>query len=161
MKLLKTIRFDASDGHVFPAAAEAGEWAVSGACLFDGIGADALTGKLRQAFANGFLGTASLGHATLVTAATADAGVADAIVEALAQAFVARLGAPGENAARAVARAEVEHAAALARDLAPGRVLAVSRRMEEDGAIRETFREIGAPSGAGHDVSLWGAVDEP
>jgi hypothetical protein len=54
MKLLKTIRFDASDERVFELAAMPEEWAVSGAFAFAGLGADAIAGKTRQAFANGF-----------------------------------------------------------------------------------------------------------
>jgi hypothetical protein len=34
VKFLRTIRFDASDDHVFDRAAEPGEWAVSGAFEF-------------------------------------------------------------------------------------------------------------------------------
>src|SRR5262249_15189795 len=56
MKLLKTIRFDASDERVFDLAAAPDEWAVSGALAFAGAAPNSLTGKSRQAFANGFLG---------------------------------------------------------------------------------------------------------
>ena len=49
MKLLKTIRFDESDGHVFSHAAVADEWAISGAFELADIEAEAVTGKLRQA----------------------------------------------------------------------------------------------------------------
>ena len=34
MKLARTIRFDASDEHVFAHAAEEGEWAISGSFSF-------------------------------------------------------------------------------------------------------------------------------
>ena len=56
MKLLRTIRLDASDTFVFERAAEPGEWAVSGAFAFWGGDPGKLEGKARSAFRGGFLG---------------------------------------------------------------------------------------------------------
>ncbi|MGE0630692.1 MAG: DUF6505 family protein, partial [Hyphomicrobiaceae bacterium] len=61
MKFLRAIRFDESDTRVFQRAAEPDEWLVSGATAFAGIEPAQLKGKLRQAFANGFLGIDTLG----------------------------------------------------------------------------------------------------
>ena len=66
MKLLRTIRLDASDTFVFEKAAEPGEWAVSGAFVFWNTDPAALEGKARSAFRGGILGVASLGWSTLV-----------------------------------------------------------------------------------------------
>ncbi|MEE4238335.1 MAG: DUF6505 family protein, partial [Anderseniella sp.] len=52
MKVLRTIRFDASDDHVFVNPAKPDEIAVSGAFAFAGIGPEEIRGKTRQAFAN-------------------------------------------------------------------------------------------------------------
>ena len=67
MKLLRTIAFDGSDVRVFDRAAAPGEWAVSGAFQFVDLAPAAVTGKLRQAFANGFLGVSSSGRSTAFT----------------------------------------------------------------------------------------------
>ena len=66
MKLLRTIRLDASDTFVFDAAAEPGEWAVSGAFVFWDKDPATLGAKKRAAFRGGFLGVNSLGWSTLV-----------------------------------------------------------------------------------------------
>ena len=72
MLFLKTIRFDNSDLHVFDNAAEPGEWAVSGAFAFADLPETIVTGKLKQAFANGILGTNSFGWSTLACIAEID-----------------------------------------------------------------------------------------
>ena len=66
MKLLRTIRLEASDTFVFDQPAEPGEWAVSGAFAFWGGDPTVLEGKARTAFRSGFLGVSSLGWSTLV-----------------------------------------------------------------------------------------------
>ncbi|NWM88894.1 hypothetical protein GY653_25755, partial [Escherichia coli] len=65
MKLLRTIALDPSDTFVFDAAAEPGEWAVSGAFRFYDRDPAALTGKDRAAFRSGFVGVQSWGWSTL------------------------------------------------------------------------------------------------
>ena len=76
MKLLRSIRLDASDTFVFERPAQPGEWAVSGAFAFARGDPAILQGKARTAFRAGFLGRASLGRSTLAQ-----------IVEASAQDF--------------------------------------------------------------------------
>ena len=62
MKLLRTIRLDASDTFVFERAAQPGEWAVPGAFVFLDADPATLEGKARTAFRSGFLGVSSLGR---------------------------------------------------------------------------------------------------
>ena len=138
MKLLRTIRLDPSDTFVFERAAEAGEWAVSGAFMF----ADpaALKGKARAAFRGGFLGVASLGFSTLVQVVEAREQDRAALVDALARQLHERLGAPGLAQARAAAEEEVAFAASLC-DQAPDTLVSVHRTVE-GGEIRESFRTL-------------------
>ena len=77
MKLARTIRFDPSDLNVFPVVAEEGEWALVGTFCFADVTPDALNGKLRQAFSNGFLGVESFGFSTLVSVVSVRDGEAD------------------------------------------------------------------------------------
>lgn len=142
MKLLRTIRLDASDTFVFPRVAEPGEWAVSGAFVFGDVDPAALDGKTRAAFRAGFLGISSLGWSTLVQ--VVEAGEADrrAAVDRLAQHLVANFGAPSLAAATAAAEEEVAFAAALC-DRPLDTLIAVHRTFEE-GSIREAFRSLHA-----------------
>ena len=94
MKLLRTIRLDASDGFVFARAAAPGEWAVSGAFAFAHVDIQKLTGKARAAFRSGFLGIESLGWSTLVEVVEASETERDAAVERLARQLVDHFGAP-------------------------------------------------------------------
>lgn len=160
MKLPRVIRFDESDVRVFAPAAEPDEWAVSGAVLFADLETDALKGKLRQAFANGFLGTLSLGHATFVVVATASQEVAAACVESLARLFVDRLGAPDVETARSIAEAEVAYAVELCDPLTLGSVLAVSRSLDVDGGISERFKVVRAPGADDHAIPLWSPAED-
>jgi hypothetical protein len=98
MKLLKTVRFDASDERVFDVAAAPDEWAVSGAFAFAGAAPNSLTGKSRPAFANGFLGLASFGRSTFATVANATAADLGEIEQALTRHFVSACRAPDETA---------------------------------------------------------------
>ena len=87
-RFLKTIRFDASDSFAFPLAAEPDEWAISGGFAFADLEPGEVTGKTRQAFANGFLGLTSYGHATFTSVATMTDAERDAITDRLARHFV-------------------------------------------------------------------------
>lgn len=140
MKLLRTIRLDASDAFVFEPAAEPGEWAVSGAFMFWDCDPAALDGKARAAFRGGFLGAASFGWSTLVQIVDACEEDRATLVETLARQFVARLGAPGPAEARATAEQEVAFAASLCGH-PPDTLIAVHRTFEA-GEIREAFRTL-------------------
>jgi Family of unknown function (DUF6505) len=140
MKLLRTIRLDASDTFIFEKAAEPGEWAVSGAFAFWGSEPSALEGKARSAFRGGFLGVQSFGWSTLVQIVEADAADRVALVEMLAQRLVADFGAPDMTAARAAAEDEVAFVESLCNQ--PQDTLIAVHRSYEDGAVHESFRTL-------------------
>ncbi|MCX7373646.1 MAG: DUF6505 family protein [Alphaproteobacteria bacterium] len=140
-KLPRTLRLDASDGVVFPRAAEAGEWAIPGGFVFWDDTDDTLTGKRRQAFRAGFLGLGSFGWSTLVEVAEASFADRRDALDALAAHILAEHGAPDMDAARAAAEEEVAFAESLCAEHAPGIALALERRVE-DGDIRERFRTL-------------------
>jgi hypothetical protein len=142
MKLLRTIRLDPSDTFVFEHAAEPGEWAVSGAFMFADADPAVLEGKARAAFRSGFLGVHSLGWSTLAQVVEASDTDRESVIDALARQFVAQLGAPDPEAARAAAIEEVAFAASLC-DRPHDTLIAVHRSVE-DGAIREAFRSLHA-----------------
>jgi len=148
MKLLRTIRLDASDSFVFDKAAEPGEWAVSGAFAFACGDPAKLQGKARGGFRAGFLGLASLGRSTLVQTVDAHKSDREVAVGTLAAQLLAHFGAPDGRAARLAAEEEIDFAASLCIH-PPGAVIAVTRCYEQ-GAIRETFRTLRPREGAGY-----------
>lgn len=139
MKLLRTIRLDASDAFVFERAAEPGEWAVSGAFLFAEGDPASLSGKPMAAFRSGLLGVSSLGWSTLAVVIEATDAERDAAIETLAARFRERLGAPDAASARAAAAAEELGFAAGLAEHPTGTLVAVQRTAEHVG-IRERFR---------------------
>jgi hypothetical protein len=143
--MLRCLRLDASDDFVFPRAGVAGEWAVSGAFMFDDPAA--LDRKEAIAFRSGFLCLGSFGWTTLVEVAEADAAAHEAALAALA-AFLRGMGAPRE-AALAAAREELGFAESLC-DVEPGTVIAVQRA---EG--RERFRTLHRRAGASAPVFGW------
>lgn len=146
MKLLRTIRLDASDTFVFDPAAEPGEWAVSGAFRFWHRDPDSLQGKTRSAFRSGFLGVASLGWSTLVQIVTATEEDRAALVDLLAGQLRAHFGAPDADAARAAAEDEVAFVESLCSE--PQDTLIAVHRTFEDGQLREQFRTLRPRAGA-------------
>ncbi len=159
MKTLRTIRMDASDANVFDVAAEPGEPAVPGGFAFAELRADDLSGKLRQAFANGFLGLASFGRATFVAVTDTDEAEMAAAREALAAHFVSAYGAPDMEAARAAAAAELAFAQELAADAQLNTIFTVKREFDEAGGIREAFRIV-TPSAEPQHARIWDVVEE-
>lgn len=141
MRLPRTIRFDASDENVFRVAAEPGEVAVSGAFAFSNLAETDLSGKLRQEFANGWLGLDSFGRSTFVAVAQVTQAEADAAAMRLAAHFVADWGAPSLDAALPVAREEIAYAAELCAGHRVNTLLVVERALETAG-VREAFRVI-------------------
>ena len=146
MKLLKTVRADTSDTFVFDKAAEPGEWAISGALLFANLDSASLSRKHRTAFRSGFLGISSFGWSTLAQIVEVSEEQRSTAVGQLAARLIERCGAPDLATARAAAEEEVAFAASLC-DHAPGMLVAVSRRYENE-AIRESFRTLQANSHA-------------
>lgn len=146
MKLLRTIRLDASDTFVFERAAEPGEWAVSGAFVFWTADPTVLQGKARSAFRSGFLGVESLGWSTLVQIVEASEDDRARLIDLLAQKLVAHFGAPDMEAARAAAMEEVAFSESLCNQ--PKDILVGVHRSFEDGSVRETFRTLRPREGA-------------
>jgi len=148
VKLLRTIRLDASDSFVFEKPAEPGEWAVSGAFAFAHCNPANLKGKARTAFRAGFLGLGSLGRSTLAQIVEASERDRRDVVEMLAAHLVAQFGAPDLATARLAAEEETSFAASLC-DHPPGVLVAITRS-HENGTIREVFRTLRPREGAGH-----------
>jgi hypothetical protein len=148
VRLLRTIRLDASDSFVFEKAAEPGEWAVSGAFAFAHCDPASLQGKTRTAFRAGFLGLSSLGRSTLTQIVEANQRDRRDVVDRLAAQLVAHFGAPDLATARAAAEEEAGFAASLC-DHPPDTLVAVTRS-HENGAIRELFRTLRPRDGTGH-----------
>jgi len=140
VKLLRTIRLDASDTFVFEAAAEPGEWAVPGGFVFWNADPAALEGKARAAFRSGFLGIGSLGWSTLVQIVEASEEDRYAAVDQLARQLLAKFGAPGLDEARAAAEEEIAFAQSLCDQ--PRDTLIALHRTFDDGELREQFRTL-------------------
>jgi hypothetical protein len=140
MKLLRTIRLDASDTFVFEKAAEPGEWAVSGAFAFWNRDAASLEGRARSAFRSGFLGVSSLGWSTLVQIVAANDKDRRDVVDTLARQLVSGFGAPTIEDALAAAEEEVAFAESLCSQ--PQDTLVAVHRTFEDGAVKESFRTL-------------------
>lgn len=159
MKMLKTIRFDISDDHVFAEAAGPDEWAIPGSFAFVDLGPQDLIGKTRQAFANGFLSLAGFGRATFTSVAEIGQAEHDRLVDALAAHFVAHYGAPDIEAARPTAEAEITFTLGLCEGLAINSLLTVRRHFNDEGAIREEFRTVDPPGEAPH-AKVWNIVED-
>jgi len=141
VKLLRTIRLDASDGFVYDRAAAPGEWAVPGAFEFLDGDAGSLAGRSRQAFRAGFLGLGSFGWSTLVIAVEAQPEERAAAIESLARYLLSEHGAPDADAARAAATEEIAYAESLAQH-PPDTLIAMHRTIDAEGVIREQFRTL-------------------
>jgi hypothetical protein len=140
LKLLRTIRLDASDTFVFARAAEPGEWAVTGTFVFADQDPATLEGKARAAFRSGFLGVSSLGWSTLVQIVEASEDDRRTAIDTLAKQLVQHFGAPGLAEAAAAAEEEFEFAASLCNH--PHDTLIALHRSQEGGEIRESFRTL-------------------
>lgn len=154
-KLLRTINFDNSDAHVFEKAAAPDEWAVSGAFEFADLDKSAIIGKLRQAFANGFLGLTSFGRSTFAVVAEAGSSDYDEAEYRLAQHFVTQYGAPDVEAALPAARGELFFITDLVQDTPINTVFTVRRVYDADGAIKEEFRTVRPPTDKPLHARVW------
>lgn len=152
MKLLRSIALDPSDTFVFDAAAEPGEWAVSGAFRFCDRNPTELTGKARAAFRSGFLGVQSWGWSTLVQIVPATENDCRALIERLAGQLVDRFGAPDLATARTAAEEEVAFAQSLCNH--PVSSLIAVHRSVSDGEVRESFRRLQLRQGQGHSKAF-------
>ncbi len=158
MKLARTIHFDDSDQNVFSRPAETGEWAITGGFEFSNWGEADLTGKARQAFANGWLGLTSFGRATFVAVAQIEPAELEALELALANHFVTLYGAPDVETARPAAAEEIAFMAELCEDHAPNTLLAVQRELTEAG-VREQFRAIETAEASVEQIAIHATPD--
>ena len=146
MLLARAIHFDESDQRVYFNPARTGEWAISGGVEFSNWSEGDLTGKARQAFANGWLGVETFGRVTFVAVTTIETAEVETLTDALAQHFVDVYGAPSVEAARPVAAEEIAHMADLCAEHEANTLLTVARELTEAG-VKEQFRSI-APAEA-------------
>ena len=157
MRFPKTIRFDVSDEQVFERAAEPDEWAVSGAFAFADVDPGSLSGKRRQAFRSGFLGTRTFGWSTFAVVAEISADELEAVLNGLAHHLLEHYGAPSVEAACAAARSETGFAAGLC-DHKINTLIAVERELGPKGIV-ERFRTI-EPASHGAHAKIWTIVDD-
>ncbi|MCK0168327.1 DUF6505 family protein [Jannaschia sp. S6380] len=139
MNLARAIHFDDSDRNVYHVAARTGEWCIPGGFEFSNWTEGDLTGKARQAFANGWLGLETFGRVTFVAVTRIEAPERAALIEALADHFVAMHGAPDRDAAYPVATQEVDAMIDLCDGVDANRVMTVARDLGPAG-VTETFR---------------------
>lgn len=158
MKLARTIRFDASDEHVFEQAAEEGQWAISGSFSFASLSDDQITGKVKQAFANGFLAVPSFGYSTLVSVARASEEDLSQLRAALIDHFINVYGAPDAAAAGAVADDEIAFMAEICAEHKTGTLLSLQRSLTDTG-IKEQFRAL-AKADSCAEQQIWQIVEE-
>jgi len=149
MKLARAIHFDESDQRVFASPARTGEWCISGGFEFSNWTEGDLTGKARQAFANGWFGLETGGRVTFVAVTVVEEAELQTLTTLLAEHFVTYYGAPSAEAARPVAQEEIAQMAELCEDHIPNTLLTVARELTEAG-VREAYRVI-EPQDAGLD----------
>lgn len=147
--LARAIHFDESDQMIFHTPARTGEWCISGGFEFSNWSDGDLSGKARQAFANGWLGLETFGRVTVVAITKIEAAEIAALTHALAAHFVSHYGAPDVAAAMGVASEEIAQMGALCADQDPNTLLMVSRELTQAG-VKESYRMV-APQSAGLD----------
>ncbi|MBY8977251.1 hypothetical protein KHP62_15640 [Rhodobacteraceae bacterium NNCM2] len=159
MRLARTLRFDISDTQIFERAAEPDEWAISGAFEFSNWDEAELTGKKRQAFANGWLGLETFGRSTFVAVAEITEAEFSAATSALAHHFVDHYGAPDVEAAMPVALEEMTFMSEMCADHDANTLLVVERKLVDAG-VSEAFRAIQPQEAAIDLVAIHGTLDE-
>ena len=159
MKFLKTIRIDPSDIHVFERAAGSGEWAIAGGFSFAGITEDDLTGKVRQAFSNGFLSLDSFGHSTFTVVANVEDTVVENLIAQLAKHLADHYGAPTPADAKNAAQGEVSFIVDMCEEIPINSVFTLLRTLDDDGEIKEEFRIVDAPGEALH-ARVWDVEED-
>lgn len=159
MLLARVIHVDDSDRHVFACPARTGEWAISGGWEFSNWTQADLTGKPRQAFANGWLGLESWGRATFIAVTRIQPDEYAALETALADHFVAFYGAPDRAVALPTAQAELAHMADLCADHDPNTVLAIARELTPAG-VRETYHAIRAQAAQLDQFAIHASPDD-
>ncbi len=160
MKLLRAIHFDQSDRHVYEVAAKPDEWVVSGAFEFTLREKISIQGKIKQAFANGFLGTETLGRSTFATVSNIDASEFQNLEENFATSLIHKYGAPDLETAKLAAREELMFTKDLCSEALINTVFTVRRYFDDQDEIREEFRTIQPPSNQPMHSKIWKIVDD-
>ncbi len=158
MKLARAIHFDESDTLVFHTPARTGEWAISGGFEFSNWGQADLTGKARQAFANGWLGLETFGRVTFVAVTQIETAEMDALVDNLAQHFVSIYGAPSLEQAREVALEELRQMADMCDDQDANTIFTVARELTDAG-VNESYRIIEAAQAGLEQFAVHGDIE--
>lgn len=159
MKLARAIHFDESDRNIFRSPARTGEWAISGGFEFSNWVEADLTGKARQAFANGWLGIETFGRVTLVAVTQIEQGEIDTLANHLAGHFVSHYGAPSVEAALPTAEEEINQMRALCEDFDTNTLLVVQRTLTDVG-VREEFRAIASDAADLAQFAVHGPLEE-
>lgn len=161
MKFFKVIRFDASDDNVYPLGAEPDEWAISGCFEFAALEPEELTGKVKQAFANGLMGLTTYGRSTFVTVTEMSEDEHEQAVQRLIDYFMTEFGAPSREEAEPHAREEIGYIADMCSEKPVNTLFAVRRSLDEQGNLHEAFHEIkrGDPNTVDH-AKIWEVVPD-
>jgi hypothetical protein len=159
MKLAHAIHFDESDTRIFHSPARTGEWCISGGFEFSNWSEADLSGKARQAFANGWLGLETFGRVTFVAVTQVEPAEITWLEQALAQHFVDVYGAPSVAAAMDVAKDEIAQMVELCEDHDPNTLLTVARELTESG-VRESYRSIQAEAAGIEQFAIHGSLDD-
>ncbi len=158
--LARAIHFDESDMNVYHSPARTGEWCISGGFEFSDFTAADLTGKTRQAFANGWLGLETFGRATFVAVTVIEPAEIEALTGRLAQHFIDYYGAGSVDAALPVAREELAQMLDMCASLDPNSLLTVARELTEVG-VAERFRVIEPQQAQLDQLAVHGSLDDP
>ncbi len=156
--LARITHFDTSDQQIFAQPATTGEWAISGGFEFANWDESDITGKARQAFANGWMGIGSFGRGTFVAVSAISEAELETVTNLLAGHLIAAYGAPDKPAALGAAREEIAFMQELCEGHPPNTLLAVQRELGEQG-IHEQYRYI-APQEADLEIlAVHGSAD--
>ena len=158
MQLARAIHFDESDQRVFASPARTGEWCVSGGFEFSNWGEADLSGKPRQAFANGWMGLETAGRVTFVAVTQIEQGELDTLTDLLARHFVTFYGAPDIDTARPVAKEELSQMLELCADHSANTLLTVARELTDAG-VNEAFRAIEPQEAGLEQFAIHGDID--
>jgi hypothetical protein len=139
-KLLRAVRLDDSDEHVFRAcgAARYGEWVTTGgfaACRFE----TAPRCDPPCHCQSSFLAVGSTARASIAEVADASDEEAEEFADALAWHFVKAWGAPSWEVARIAAEDELRHIDDVCVTLAAGVWITVKRWRDDAGALEEQY----------------------
>ena len=157
--LARAIHFDESDQRIFHSPARTGEWCISGGFEFSNWEEGDLTGKARQAFANGWLGIETFGRVSCVAVTKVEPHEIEALADSLAEHFVEIYGAPDLQSARSVALDELAHMSDLCADQSANSLLTVSRELTEAG-VKEAYRVVEAQEADLMQFAVHGSLDD-